>query len=102
MKKHLLLLTLLGALFVFPSEALAQRQSPTMKKRLNELEDKKEQNARQEAADMEALRKKHMSNQSKEVRKRMKRNMRAANRRAAGKPAKRGSAFRGLFKKKGF
>ena len=101
MKKHLLLLTLLGALFVFPTEGIAQ-ESPKLKKRINELEDKKAQNERKEAAEMEALRKKHLSNQSKEVRKRMKRNMRAANRRAAGKPAKRGGALRGLFKKKGF
>ncbi len=101
MKKHLLLLTLLGCLFVFPTAAFSQ-QSRTMKKRLNELEDKKENNTRQEAADQEALRKKHLSNQSKEVRKRMKRNLRATNRRAAGKPAKRGGGFKGLFKKKGF
>ena len=101
MKKHLLLLTLLGCLFVFPDTTFAQ-ESPALKKRMKELEGKKENNERKEAAEMEALRKRHVANQTKDVRKRMKRNKRMANRRAAGKPAKRGMGFRNLFKKKGF
>lgn len=101
MKKHLLLLTLLGCLFVLPDTSFAQ-ESPALKKRMKELEGKKENNERKDAAEAEALRKRHISNQTKEVRKRMKRNKRMTNRRAAGKPVKRGGGFRGLFKKKGF
>lgn len=97
MKKLLLLLTFLGAFIALPDAAQAQSQE-----RLDELEDKKEQNERQEAAAYEAGKRRHLALQDKATRKRMKRKMREANRRAAGKPVRRGQGWRNLFKKKRF
>ncbi len=102
MRKFLLLITFALTILVWPVDAYAQ-ESPTMKKRQKELLDTKEMRANEERAAEAELKRRHMANQSKEVRKRMKRNQKRTKRMSQGKPGKRGSGFKGLFKrKKGF